>query len=265
MKAGRRLLHRPDRRIQAKTRAQLALMREAGRVVALTLERLREYVRPGVTTAELDALADATIRSQKCIPSFKGYRGFPGSICASINEELVHGMPSPTRVLQEGDVISLDVGAIYQGWHGDAAITVPVGQVSETAQRLLETTEGALHAGIAQARTGNRLRDISAAIQRYAEDRGFSVVREYTGHGIGHVMHEDLQIWNFVSEDGRDANLRLVPGMTLALEPMVQVGTWHTKVMPDGWTVVSADGSLTAHSEHTIAITDGEAEILTRL
>ena len=262
---GRGRANRQDGRIQLKTASELALMREAGRIVALTLERLRDYVRPGVTTAELDALAEAIIRSRGAIPAFKGYRGFPASVCTSINQELVHGIPSPDRVLAAGDIISLDVGAVYQGWYGDAAITVPVGEISPLAQRLLDATEGALYAGIAQARAGNRLRDISAAVQAHVESRGFAVVREYTGHGIGRAMHELPEILNFVPDHSYDAGPWLQPGMTLALEPMVQVGTWRTRALADGWTVVSADGSLAAHFEHTIAITDGEPEILTRL
>ncbi|MCC7354759.1 MAG: type I methionyl aminopeptidase [Anaerolineae bacterium] len=262
---GRVRTRRQDGRIHLKTAAELALMREAGRIVALTLERLREYARPGITTAELDALAEATIRSRGAVPAFKGYRGFPASVCTSINQELVHGIPSPDRILAEGDVISLDVGAIYQGWYGDAAISVPVGEISPLAQRLLAATEGALYAAIAQARAGNRLRDISAAVQAHVESRGFAVVREYTGHGIGRAMHELPEILNFVPDHSYDMGPWLQPGMTLALEPMVQAGTWRTRSLADGWTVVSADGSLAAHFEHTIAITDGEPEILTRL
>jgi methionyl aminopeptidase len=262
---GRVRTRRQDSRIQVKSAAELALMREAGRIVALTLERLQEFVRPGVTTAELDALAEATIRSHGAIPAFKGYRGYPASLCASINQELVHGIPSPDRHLAEGDIISLDVGAIHQGWFGDSAITVAVGEISPMAQKLLDATQGALYSGIAQARAGNRLRDISAAVQAHVESRGFAVVREYTGHGIGRAMHELPEILNFVPEHSFDAGPWLQPGMTLALEPMVQVGTWRTRALADGWTVVSADGSLAAHFEHTIAITDGEPEILTRL
>jgi len=265
MRSGRARVHQRNGRIHLKAPRELALMREAGRIVALTLERLREHLRPGVTTADLDALAEATIRSRGAVPAFKGYRGFPASVCTSINEELVHGIPSHDRVLKEGDIISLDVGAIYKGWYGDAAITLPVGAISAEARRLLDATEGALYAGIAQARAGNRLRDISAAVQAYVESRGFAVVREYTGHGIGRAMHELPEILNFVPEHGYDPGLWLQPGMTMALEPMVQIGTWRTRVLADGWTVVSADGSLTAHFEHTIAITDGEPEILTRL
>lgn len=248
--------------IVLKSSHELELMRQAGRIVAQVLERFREVVRPGITTAELEKVASHIIEREGAIPSFKGYRDFPAEICASINEEIVHGIPSPKRVLEEGDIISLDVGAIYKGYHGDAAITLPVGEVGEEAQRLLEVTKGALEAGIAQARSGRRLGDISAAIQRYAEVNGFNVVREYTGHGIGQEMHEDPQIPNF-GQPNRGPRLR--PGMTLALEPMVMAGDWHTRVLSDKWTVVTADGSLSAHFEHTLAVTDGEPEILTRL
>jgi len=255
--------------IVLKSAVEINKMRRAGRIVAEVLERMREWVAPGVTTAELDELAEAVIRKHNAIPSFKGYPGhpsriahpFPASICASVNEELVHGIPGP-RVLQEGDIISIDVGAILDGYHGDAAITLPVGRISPEAQRLLEVTEGALYAGIAAARVGNRFGDISAAIQSYVESRGYNVAREYTGHGIGRKMHEDPQVPNF-GKPGRGARLRR--GMTIALEPMVLAGDSCVRVLQDHWTVVSCDGKLTAHFEHTIAITDGEAEILTRL
>lgn len=240
-------------------------MREAGRIVAEVHARLRERLRPGVTTGELDAWAEEIISARGAVPSFKGYRGFPASICTSINEEVVHGIPSYRRRLREGDIISIDVGAIYQGYHGDSAWTYAIGKVSREVCRLLEVTEGALYAGIAQARKENRFHDISKAIQEYVESHGFSVVREYTGHGIGRQMHEEPQILHYV--DSRDANgrRRLRPGMTFALEPMVNAGTWETEVLADGWTVVTRDRRLSAHFEHTLAITDGEAEILTRL
>jgi len=252
--------------IHIKTASEVEKMRQAGRIVAEVLERIRERVAPGVTTAELNALAEEVIRRNNAIPSFKGYPSgsphpFPAAICASVNEELVHGIPGP-RVLQEGDILSVDVGAIYEGYHGDAAMTYPVGEISEEARRLLEVTEGALYAGIAQARAGNRSGDISAAIQRYVERRGFNVVREYTGHGIGREMHEDPQVPNF-GQPGHGVLLR--PGMTIALEPMVLAGDCRVRVLDDHWTVVSADGRLTAHFEHTILVRDGEAEILTKL
>ncbi|MGC8825753.1 MAG: type I methionyl aminopeptidase [Anaerolineae bacterium] len=254
--------------IVIKSEREIALMRRAGQIVAKVLEAIREHVRPGITTGELDELAERIIRAEGGIPSFKGYDGgsdrppFPATICASVDSEVVHGIPSRRRVLEEGQILSVDVGAIYQGYHGDAAITVPVGKVSDLARRLMEVTEGALYAGIAAARAGNRLGDISYAIQSYVESHGFSVVREYTGHGIGREMHEGLQVLNF-GEPGRGVRLRA--GMTLALEPMVNVGDWRTRVLADGWTVVTYDGSLSAHFEHTILVRDGEAEILTRL
>lgn len=249
-----------------KSAAELDKMRRAARIVVEVLERIRERVAPGVTTAELNELAGAIIRKYNAIPSFNGYppggpHPFPANICTSINEELVHGIPGP-RVLQEGDIISIDVGVILDGYHGDAAITLPVGEISPEARRLLEVTEGALYAGIAAARAGHRSGDISAAIQAHVERHGYNVVREYTGHGIGRKMHEEPQVPNF-GEPGKGVRLRR--GMTLALEPMVLAGERFVKTLADHWTVVSCDGKLTAHFEHTIAITDGEAEILTRM
>lgn len=244
-----------------KSPSEIKMMRQAGKIVAATLQALVEHVSPGVITAELDDIAVREIQSRGGIPSFKGYRGYPASLCVSINDELVHGIPGQ-RVLKEGDIVSLDVGAIYSGFHGDAAVTVGVGQISDEAKRLLAVTEGALIAGIAAARHGARLGDVSAAIQEHVELRGLTVVREYVGHGIGRQMHEEPQIPNF-GLLGRGPLLK--EGMALALEPMVNVGGWRTKVDEDGWTVRTADGSLCAHFEHTIVITDGEAEILTTL
>ncbi|MGQ9585429.1 MAG: type I methionyl aminopeptidase [Anaerolineae bacterium] len=254
--------------IVGKTAAELALMREAGRIVAMVLEEVRRAAEPGVSTAELDRLAEEVIRRQGAVPSFLGVPGgpgrpdFPASICASVNEQLVHGIPSPDVVLREGDILSVDVGAIYEGWHGDAAITVGVGRISRLAARLIEATEEALWAGIAAARAGRRVADISRAIQRQVERRGFRAVEEYTGHGIGREMHEPPQVLNY-HRPGMPEGPLLEPGITLALEPMVNAGTHRTKVLKDGWTVVTADGRLSAHFEHTIAITDGRAEILT--
>jgi methionyl aminopeptidase len=244
-----------------KSDRELALMREAGRIVAITLAHLEERIKPGITTAEMDALAHEIVTKHGATPSFLGYRGFPASLCISINEELVHGLPGP-RVLEEGDIVSMDFGAIYQGYHGDAAVTVAVGKISQETQRLVETTRGALEAAIAQARKGHYLGDISWAIQSYAESRGFSVVRQYVGHGVGRDMHEDPQIPNY-GQPGR--GILLKPGMTFALEPMVNIGSYLTQVLDDNWTVVTEDGELSAHFEHTIAITSGEPEILTRL
>lgn len=246
--------------IVIKSKSELATMREAGRIVAKTLEELKHAVRPGVTTYELDQLAQTIITRHGAVPTFKGYRGFPASICTSINHEVVHGIPSKKRVLNEGDIISIDVGATLRGLIGDAAITLPVGRISERARRLLETTEGALWAAIAQCRAGNYLEDISAAIQDYAESRGYSVVREYVGHGVGRQMHEDPQVPNF-RQGKRGPQLK--PGMTLALEPMVNEGTAETRVLRDKWTVVTKDGKLSAHFEHTVAITNGDPDILT--
>jgi methionyl aminopeptidase len=237
-------------------------MREAGRIVAETLEGLRPLVKPGVSTAELDTFAYEYITKHQAVPAFKGYHGFPASICASVNSEIVHGIPSKKRILKEGDIISIDVGSIYKGFVGDTAITLPVGAVSESAHRLLEATQGALLAAIDKARPGNYLEDISGAVEDYAEERGFSVVREYVGHGIGRQMHEEPQIPNY-RQGKRGPQLK--PGMTLAIEPMVNEGTWQTRTLQDKWTVVTQDGKLSAHFEHTIAITEGEPEILTRV
>lgn len=248
--------------ILLKTKEELATMREAGRIVAITLVKLTEMVKPGVSTADLDALAEETIRRHGAIPSFKGYGGFPGSLCASINEEVVHGIPSTDRVLTEGDIISLDVGAIFNGWQGDAAVTLPVGKPSRIAQRLISVTQEALRRGIAKARRGRHLSDISWAIQSYAESKGFSVVRQYVGHGIGRHMHEEPQIPNF-GPPGIGPILQ--PGMTLAIEPMINVGTHRTVVRPDKWTVVTEDRQLSAHFEHTVAVTEGDPLILTAL
>ena len=237
-------------------------MREAGRIVAIVLQTLKERVHPGVSTADLNDLAEQEVARLRAVPSFKGYNGFPASVCTSINEEVVHGIPSRGRVLQAGDIISLDFGAIYQGWQGDAAVTVGVGPIGEQAQRLIEVAEQALYEGIAQARSGNRLSDISWAIQSYVEPHGFSVVRQYVGHGIGRQMHEEPQIPNF-GPPHRGPVLR--PGMTLALEPMVNAGSYRTVAREDGWTVVTEDGSLSAHFEHTVAVGEGDPEVLTRL
>jgi len=245
--------------IVIKSAGELAIMRKAGRVVAVTLAALARQVRPGITTLELDRLAESTIRAQGATPSFKGYRGFPASVCVSVNEEVVHGIPGK-RVLREGEIVSLDVGAIFEGMQGDAALTVPVGQVSTRMQTLMRVTQVALAAGIQEARVGNRLGDISAAIQKVAEGAGFSVVREYGGHGVGHSMHEDPHIPNW-GQAG--AGILLKAGMTLALEPMVNAGKYQVRVKPDNWTVVTVDGQPSAHFEHTVAITEGEPEILT--
>ena len=242
-----------------KSDQEITIMRQAGRVVATVLEMLKLQVRPGMKTEELDIIAAREIERLGAISSFKGYRGFPASVCVSINDEIVHGIPGK-RVLHDGDIVSLDLGAIFAGFQGDAAVTTGVGNISPEAKQLMETTEGALRAGIAAARAGARLGDISVAIQHYAESRGYSVVREYTGHGIGREMHEEPQIPNF-GLPGQGPMLK--KGMTLALEPMVNIGGWLTRLGDDHWTVFTSDGSLSAHFEHTIAITDTEPEVLT--
>ena len=242
-----------------KSEREIAIMRQSGRIVATVLDILSRQLRPGMKTKELDIIAAREVERLGGKPSFKGYRGFPANLCVSVNDEIVHGIPGE-RVLHQGDIVSLDFGASFRGFQGDAAVTTGVGEISSPARELVETTEGVLQAGIAAARYGARLGDISATIQNYAESRGYSVVREYTGHGIGREMHEEPQIPNFgLPETGPV----LKKGMTLALEPMVNVGDWRTRVDNDHWTVVTADGSLSAHFEHTIAITDGEAEVLT--
>ena len=234
-------------------------MREAGRIVAGVLERIAKLVAPGVSTAQFDELAHEHIIKHDAIPSFKGYRGFPASVCVSVNEEVVHGIPGARR-LKDGDIVSFDVGAIYDGFHGDAAVTLGVGAISAEAEALTQVTLQALKRAIAQAVPGNRLGDVSHAIEEYAEGRGYSVVREYVGHGIGREMHEDPQIPNYGPPR---RGPRLKAGMTFALEPMVNVGGYLTRSMDDGWTVVTADGSLSAHFEHTIAVTDDGPVILT--
>jgi len=246
--------------IVSKSDVELDLMREAGRIVALTHKELQQAVRPGITTKELDQIADDFIRKQGALPSFKGYHGYPASICASVNEVVVHGIPNDAP-LNEGDIVAIDIGANIHGFHGDSAWTWGVGQISETARKLLDVTEQSLHQGIAQARTGNRLSDIGHAVQNYVESNGFSVVREFVGHGIGQQMHEDPSIPNY-GPPGRGPLLKT--GMTLAIEPMVNVGTYKTRTLADGWTVVTADSSLAAHFEHTVAVTENGPEILTK-
>jgi methionyl aminopeptidase len=250
--------------ITLKSEHELALMREAGRIVAEVLAEVQEAVAPGATTADLEAIAGRIIVDKYgAIPSFKGYRGYPGLICTSVNEEIVHGIPGQ-RVLREGDIVGVDVGVIYKGYHGDAAVTVGVGRLDEESKRLMEVTAESLRVGIEMARPGNWTTNISKAIQEYVEGEGYSVVREYTGHGIGRQMHEDPQVPNYY--DARMSGwVRLRPGMTFALEPMVNVGDWKTRVLEDHWTVVTADGKRSAHYEHTVAVTKNGPEILTRL
>lgn len=246
--------------IICKTQRELDIMREAGRIVALTHRELQKHIKPGITTKELDIIAENFIRSHDAIPSFKGYNGFRGSICASVNEELVHGIPGD-RVLNEGDIISIDIGAKYNGYHGDSAWTYAVGEISEEAKRLLEVTEESLYKGLNEAKPGDRLSNISHAIQTYVEEHNFSVVREYVGHGVGQELHEDPQIPHYGPPN---KGPRLKPGMVLAIEPMVNAGTRYVKTLADDWTVVTVDGKMCAHFEHTIAITETGYEILTK-
>ncbi len=244
-----------------KSEREIQYMRDAGRIVAETHEEMKKAVRPGITTLELDQLAEDYITSCGAKPSFKGYNGFPGSICASVNEQVVHGIPG-VKKLKTGDTVSIDIGAVINGYHGDAANTLPVGDIDLEVKNLLKVTQESLHKGIEQAIAGNRLSDISHAVQSHAEKHGYGVVRDYVGHGIGRNMHEDPQIPNYgIPGHGP----RLKPGMVLAIEPMINMGTHAVNVLSDGWTVVTADGKPSAHFEHTIAITPDGPEILTRL
>jgi len=242
-----------------KTKEEIETIRQAGRIVALTLGEVAKAIRPGVKTKELDEIAEAFIRSQNARPSFKGYRGFPGSICVSVNEELVHGIPGERR-LEEGDIVTLDIGVEVDGYHADSAWTYPVGTISEADRHLLEVTEQALYEGLKFAAPNNRLSDISHAIQTTVEAAGFSIVREYVGHGIGRNLHEEPQIPNYGPPN---KGPRLKPGMVLAIEPMVNAGERYVKTLSDHWTVVTVDGSRCAHFEHTVAITETGCEILT--
>jgi methionyl aminopeptidase len=240
---------------------EIERLRTSNRIVGEILSELKERVKPGVTTLELNEVSETLSRKNRVVPAFKGYHGYPFALCSSVNGEVVHGMPS-ARPLAKGDILSLDFGVVYRGYYGDAAITVPVGAVSETAERLMKVTEEGLYEGIEQALAGNRLGDISAAVQARVEAAGFSVVRDYVGHGIGRNMHEDPQIPNF-GVKGRGLLLR--SGMVFAIEPMVNEGTYKVTLLPNGWTVVTEDGSLSAHFEHSVAITENGPEILSRI
>ncbi len=247
-----------------KSPREIQIMREAGRIVARVHQAFRQAIRPGISTWELDELAAEIIHSNNAKSSFLGYRGYPANICTSINEELVHGIPNQTRVLQEGDIISIDVGVFYRGFVGDSGWTYAVGDIDPGAEQLLRVTEESLSAGIEAIRSGNCVLDISAAVQNSVEPSGFHVVREYTGHGVGRSMHEGPQVLNYVSDD-TDGKVALSPGLVIAIEPMVQMGTWRTETLKDKWTVISEDHSLSAHFEHTVAVTNKGPEILTRL
>jgi len=250
------------RQVHLKSPDELKIMRDAGRINAEILATVRSMIQPGVSTADLNAAAEEVLRKHGCYSPFKNYGKppYPASICTSVNEELVHGIPSKKRILREGDVVSVDSGTVYEGFVADSAMSAGVGEISPEANRLLEVTEGALYAAINKMRVGNRTGDVSAAIQNYVEGRGFHVTREYTSHGVGRQMHESPMVPNF-GQPGTGMPLRV--GMTIAIEPMVLVGTHETRVLRDQWTVISADKSLTAHFEHSVAVTEGEPLILT--
>ena len=246
--------------VSIKTKHEIELMREAGRLLEIVHDELGEMIRPGITTMDIDRKGEELIRKLGGIPNFLHYNGYPASICVSVNEEVVHGIPSKKRVLQEGDIVSLDAGLIWKGYHSDAARTHAVGKISPEMQQLIDVTKESFFRGIAQAKAGNHLNDISAAVQNYAESFGYGVVRDLVGHGIGTALHEDPQIPNYAQ---KRRGIRLVPGMTFAIEPMIAAGTWEVEWLDDDWTVVTADGKWAAHYENTILITEGEPEILT--
>lgn len=246
--------------IELKSGRELELMRRAGHILADVVDALRTVVRPGVSTLELDEEVETFIRTRGATPAFKGYRGFPATVCVSLNEEVVHGIPSPHRRLKEGDIVGLDLGCIVEGYYADRAFTLPVGDIPPRVQALLDVTRQSLELAVEHCRAGRRLSDISHAVQRHVEGGGFAVVRAFVGHGIGRALHEDPQIPNF-GDPGRGPVLR--PGMVLAVEPMVTMGSWEVRILDDGWTAVTRDGSLAAHFEHTIAVTDGDPEVLT--
>ena len=248
--------------VTIKSAREIELMREAGRLLAEVHEEMAAFIKPGISTKDIDKLGEKLIREKGCIPNFLNYHGYPASVCVSVNDEVVHGIPNKHRILQEGDIVSLDAGLIYKGYHSDAARTYGVGTISKEAQQLIDVTRQSFFEGIKYAKAGNRLHDISNAIAAYAESFGYGVVRDLVGHGIGTELHEDPQIPNFRQVR---KGMKLVPGMTLAIEPMINAGTWEVCWLDDEWTVVSEDGSLSAHYENTVLITDGEPEILTLL
>jgi methionyl aminopeptidase len=244
---------------------EIGIMRDAGRIVGEGLKLLERSVRPGISTADLDAIFEKHVRASGAVPTFKGYRGFPASLCVSINEEVVHGIPSPQRILKEGDIVSLDAGATYQGYVGDAAVTVGVGKISAKAQKLIDTTRESLEAAIGVVGPGAKLSTIARTIQQYAESRGYAVVKKYVGHGIGRDLHEEPQVPNFVTGNLASWEFILRPGHCIAIEPMVNEGTDDVRTLSDDWTVVTKDRRLSAHFEHTIAVTKEGREVLTRV
>jgi methionyl aminopeptidase len=251
--------------IIVKDDSEIAIMRDAGRIVGLGLKLLQESVRPGISTGELDAIFEKHVRSSGATPTFKGYRGFPASLCVSINEEVVHGIPSAKRILKEGDIVSLDAGATYKGFVGDSAVTVGVGKISEKAQRLIDACRASLDAAIQVVGPGAKLSEIGRTVQEYAESRGYAVVKKYVGHGIGRSLHEDPQVPNFVGEEVSRYEVVLKPGYVIAIEPMLNEGTDDVKTLADDWTVVTKDKRLSAHFEHTIAVTKTGREVLTKV
>jgi methionyl aminopeptidase len=246
--------------IVLKSEREIALMRRGGHILADVVALIRDMVKPGMSTLEVDEEVESFIRAQGAVPAFKGYRGFPATVCISINEEVVHGIPSAHRRIKEGDIVGLDLGCIVEGYYADCAITLAIGDVPPKVQRLLDVTRESLDLAIQECRPGRRLSDVSHAVQAHVERHAFAVVRAFVGHGIGRALHEDPQVPNF-GDPGRGPQLR--PGMVLAIEPMVTMGGWEVKVLDDGWTAVTRDGSLAAHFEHTIAVTDAEPEVLT--
>ena len=247
--------------IVLKSEREIGLMRRAGHILADVMDRLRAAVKPGMSTLEIDEDVEAFIRREGAAPAFKGYRGFPATVCISINEEVVHGIPSARRKIREGDIVGLDLGCIVEGYYADCAFTLAVGPVPANVQKLLDVTRESLDLAIKECWPGRRLSDVSHAVQAHVEAHGLSVVRAFVGHGIGRALHEEPQVPNF-GDPGRGPQLR--PGMVLAIEPMVTMGSWEIKILDDGWTAVTKDGSLAAHFEHTVALTDGEPEVLTR-
>ena len=248
--------------VSIKSAREIALMRESGRILAEVHKRLEEVIKPGISTYDIDRIGEELIRSYGCIPSFLNYNGYPASICVSVNDEVVHGIPNKKHFLKEGDIVSLDAGDIYKGYHSDAARTHGVGKISKEAQDLIDATKQSFFEGIRMARAGNCLNDISKSIDYYISGFGYGIVRDLVGHGVGSKLHEDPQIPNFAQ---RRRGVKLRPGMTLAIEPMINIGTWEVEWLEDDWTVVTADGSLSAHYENTVLITEGEPEILTKL
>jgi methionyl aminopeptidase len=254
-------MNKQRRRIEIKSKREIEVMRQAARIVATVLKEVSQTVEPGMTTADVDAYAEKRIREMGATPSFKGYYGFPASICASINNEVVHGIPNAKKVIRLGDVLKVDTGAYYQGFHGDSCITIAVGEVTPNAAKLIRVAEEALYKGIAQVKAGNYLMDIAGAIQDHVEAHGFKVVEEFTGHGVGRNLHEEPSVFNFRTREM--PNVKLRAGMTLAIEPIVNVGSKHTKTLPDKWTAVTVDNSLSAQFEHTVLVTETGSEILT--